>query len=267
MKKIFTLIELLVVIAIIAILAALLLPALRKAREKGEVASCMSNLRQMGQVIQSYAGDNNDSMPMCKNVTQLWYRPSFEGFLYQEDASDKYLATYVPARSDLLYCPSLKDTLKTQTKTKYMGYIILGISSFYPLDGTGNSTGDAHYLTDWANSYGRYSLSRLATSSMPYSNENNSAPRAFSKRILASDLLYRPKDSAYFGPNFGQIPERGGAHSWQGGGSVFSDGHVEYRNNGLGRVPASYEEYSYMSANKSFYAGHWAQRPYVALAK
>ena len=267
MKKIFTLIELLVVIAIIAILAALLLPALRKAREKGEIASCMSNLRQLGQVIQSYAGDNNDSMPMCKNVTQLWYRPSFEGFLYQEDAPNQYLAAYVPVRSDLLYCPSLKDTLKTQAESRYMGYIIVAITSFYPLDASGNSTGDAHYLADWANAYGRYSLSRLTTSAMPYSNENNSAPKAFSKRLLASDLLYRPKDSAYFGPNFGRIPERGGAHSWQGGSSVFADGHVEYRNNILGRVPASYEEFIYMTANKSFYAGHWSQRPYVALAQ
>jgi len=60
--KAFTLIELLVVIAIIAILMAVLMPALKRAREGGKRASCLSNVKQLTLAWNMYADENDDKL-------------------------------------------------------------------------------------------------------------------------------------------------------------------------------------------------------------
>jgi prepilin-type N-terminal cleavage/methylation domain-containing protein/prepilin-type processing-associated H-X9-DG protein len=59
----FTLIELLVVIGIIAIIAALAVPALTSALDRAKATKDMSNLRQIGILIQTYLNDKDGILP------------------------------------------------------------------------------------------------------------------------------------------------------------------------------------------------------------
>ncbi len=87
----FTLIELLVVISIIALLVGLLLPSLAAARRAAKTTVCLSNQRQVGTGVLSFAADYKDFLP--ENRTSIvgvghtsWrFRIGDEGYLNNDD--------------------------------------------------------------------------------------------------------------------------------------------------------------------------------------
>jgi prepilin-type N-terminal cleavage/methylation domain-containing protein/prepilin-type processing-associated H-X9-DG protein len=68
-RRAFTLVELLVVIAVIAILAALLLPIIGRSKESARAAVCLSNLHQVGIALQIYVQENNNKLPVMRDIS------------------------------------------------------------------------------------------------------------------------------------------------------------------------------------------------------
>ena len=85
-------IELLVVIAIIAILASLLLPAIAKAREKGQQIFCLNNEKQLALATHLYTGDNNEWFPPMQDfLTQKGFETSWRSYLFPLVAQNRRL--------------------------------------------------------------------------------------------------------------------------------------------------------------------------------
>lgn len=102
------------VVAIIAVLAALLMPALRSAREMGQRAKCMSNLRQMAALAILFADENEGRL---MGGTAIWNDPDGLSQIvvkdYNASAWLDVLFMYGGKNFEFLECPSSRVERRT----------------------------------------------------------------------------------------------------------------------------------------------------------
>ena len=115
----FTLIELLVVIAIIAILAAILFPVFAQAREKARAIQCISNTRQLGNALNMYLQDYDETFHKGANMPS----PAVNGFGPNNkiDGWDNWPWFYGPYLKNVgvFDCPSSPDKLDGLTNANW----------------------------------------------------------------------------------------------------------------------------------------------------
>ena len=117
-KRGFTLIELLVVIAIIAILAGLLLPALAKAKQKGQATICLNDLKQVGLAMLMFADENDDMIPRgtAGNSPRWWLE--FMPYVPEGGTEKDY------RNIKIFMCPSYPIPKKTSNKRQVVTYVV-----------------------------------------------------------------------------------------------------------------------------------------------
>jgi prepilin-type N-terminal cleavage/methylation domain-containing protein/prepilin-type processing-associated H-X9-DG protein len=76
----FTLVELLVVIGIIGVLLSILLPSLNRARAQANLIDCASNLKNIGNLVETYAAENRGFFPYGRG--QMHWNGTSSQYLY-----------------------------------------------------------------------------------------------------------------------------------------------------------------------------------------
>jgi len=254
----FTLIELLVVIAIIGILAAMLLPALAKAKAKGQQAACLSNTKQWGLAQTMYVDDSSGTFPWPKYQKTYassqqqdqpgWsdiYNFHFNANPVGDDVWFNVLPNYIGTKPmynfsvnaaqeqlygntrNIYHCPTADGQgIDAQDVTQTHGYMNVG---FRPLFGYGmnsKSTYNEFTYQGWSQN-DHLKFNQLAN------------PSAF---VMFSDVRNRSTEAPYYADAANQYPQgnsvnlatpqsytsRFSSRHSNGGNITFGDGHAAF---------------------------------------
>ena len=152
-ERSFTLIELLIVIATITIFAALAIPAFNRVLESGKATKDLSNLRQIGLLMQTYLNDKDQILP----ATAIWPGTSTTPVLYP-----KYVGTKKVFQSPFDKRPPAEtDTAPVSYGINHNMYAVAAVSgnmlkvaspasTFFMAPNYPSATGDPTKIASWA---------------------------------------------------------------------------------------------------------------------
>jgi prepilin-type N-terminal cleavage/methylation domain-containing protein len=227
----FTLIELLVVIAVIALLLSILMPALSSAKETARRVVCGGNLKTLGQGVFLYAAENdNRLMPPISESSLHWSHLVFridKSQPFGDHITNTYgygylYTTNIIQEPDVFYCPSAPRAVSPT------GLLISFRAEDFYYPGTHEwPWNDDPSKTSTHNVRSSYDYTpqskdkKVVLQNEEFPDVATKATQLHPSYVLGLDVLH----------TLDHVPHSRGFRRPSGVNVLYSDAHVEFRNN------------------------------------